>query len=302
MKTTATASLKRMTAPTLLLGLSLSVAACGEDDPADDTLTKVQGNFVAPESAHWDATNNVWYVSSLGQPPDNGVTPDAPAYISRISRDGTVIDERWVEMNGDFYGMDSLNGTLYVSHATDLLEVNIATGATNIVNVPGAIFLNDVAVGEGFVYLSDTIGNRIYRYTPGGTVETFSDDSLLVAPNGLLVDGATVLVGTLGSFPPDPSAMGGIYMLDAGGKATRLGTVSGFFDGFTKAGDQYLVSDFGGSVYLIDADDGQETLVANFTMAPHDLMATADIGYEPTTRTVMVPDLLGSTVRFFELP
>ena len=258
-----------------VLGLGLTTAACGDDGDGGTTpdaaavdgatvdgsdvdgaagiaLTSVTGTFVSPESAHWDSTNKVWYVSSFGQAFDlTGMTPDAPGYISRIGADGTVIDAKWVEMDGDFIGMAAMDGTLYVSHGSDLIEVDIAAGTTNAVAVPGAMSLNDVAVGGGKVYISDTVANTIFSYTPGGTPEVFSTDAMLVAPNGVYVDGDTVLVGTLGAFPPDPATPGGLYQLDSAGAATRLGTVSGLFDGIEKAGDSYLVSDFGGKIYLV---------------------------------------------------
>ena len=276
-------------------------AAPMEPDPV--SLRSVTGGFIAPESAHWDSENNVWYVSNYGQMADlSGQTPDAPGFISRIGADGTVIDERWLEMDGDFVGMATMDGMLYVSHGRDLIEIEIATKTVNTVDIPGAAFLNDVATGGGNVYVSDTVTNTIFRYTPGETPVVFSQDESLAAPNGLYVDGDSVVVATLGAFPPNPAMPGAIYWLDGNGIATRLGSLSGLFDGIEKVDDSYIVSDFGGSVYLVDADDGSEELVANFAVDPHNLMATADIGFDPSTRTVMIPDLIGQTLHWFVLP
>jgi hypothetical protein len=322
MNTMKITNLYRLGAAVFGASLALTTIACGDDGgdggdadaavvpDADNTpdasgeiaVTEIAGTFVGPESAHWDAANEVWYVSSFGQNLDlTGGTPDEPGYISRVAADGTVLEERFVELDGDFLGMAVMDGVLYVSHTTDLVEVTLADGATNTVAVPGAAFLNDVAVGNGVVYISDTGTNTIFQYTPGGQPEIFTQDAALVAPNGLFVDGDTLIVGTLGAFPPDPATLGGLFQVDAAGVATRLGATEGAFDGIEKIGDQYLVSDFAGIIYLVNAD-GSVEVVDNFAEDPHNLMSTADIGLDPDTRSVLIPDLVGNAAYLFTLP
>ncbi|MEM9488809.1 MAG: hypothetical protein AAGC55_06675, partial [Myxococcota bacterium] len=288
----------------LSLSLSLGVAACGDDGSGGDaiTLNPVTGTFVGPESAHWDATNNVWYVANLGQ---SGIgAPDQPCYITRIAADGTVMDERFVEIaEGDFVGTATMNGMLYVTHSgVNLVEIDPADPSNpTIIPVPDTMFINDVAAGDGTLYMSDTLANTIYRYTPGGEFETLSEDPALVAPNGVYVDGDEVIVGTLGAFPVDPDNQGGMFSIDAAGVATRIGTLEGAFDGIEKDGERYLVSDFDGTISLLSPSGDAET-VADFSQEPYSLVSVADIGFDPTSRTVMVPDLNGNSVAWFVLP
>lgn len=284
--------------------LALLVAACDDSDaPEEITLTEIAGSFVAPESAVWDPDNRVWYVASFGQ--DVGMdqqVPDAPGYISRVAADGTVLEERFVERDGDFLGMGILDGILYVGHGLDLIAVDLADGTVDTVGVPGAVFLNDVAVGNGAVYISDTVVNTIFRYEPGGQPEVFSQDPALIAPNGVFVDGDTLIVGTIGAFPPDPTKLGALYEVDATGTANRLGTLEGVFDGVEKVGDRYLVTEFNGPLYLVEPGTGDSELLVDVTEAPHGLASAADFGIDTATGSVLLTDLFGDKAFLFTLP
>ena len=77
--------------------------------------------------------------------------------------------------------------TLYVADVDELIEINVASGEI-VKRYPakGAIFLNDVAVGEdGTVYVSDTPMNTIWRLKDGNFEPWFANDDLN-GPNGLL--------------------------------------------------------------------------------------------------------------------
>lgn len=283
------------------LGLIFATAACGDDDIE---LTELAGQFDGPESAHWDASDQVWYVGNFGQNLDlSGATPDQPGYISKLDADGEMLDARFAEVaTGDVLGMAVLDGTLYASHGSDLLAIDTSTGAVDTIAVPDAAFLNDVATGNGAVFISDTGANTIYRYVPGGQLTVFSQDPALSAPNGLYVDGDAVMVANLGAFPPDASTPGGVFALDGNGAATRLGDFAGVLDGLEKIGDDYIISDFNGQIYRVDSADGTSELIIDVTLEPHNLSSSADIGLDPESGTVLVPDLAGNKAFLFDLP
>jgi hypothetical protein len=190
-----------------------------------------------------------------------------------------------------------LGDKLYAARTPHLVEIDIATGERAIIEIPGATFLNDMAAGDNVVYVSDSVTNIIHRYVPGGQPEIFSPDPALLGSNGLLVDGEQVLVATLGAFPPN--GMGGLFALDAGGSATRIGELTDNLDGLAKVGDAYLISDFGGTLSLVQPD-GTTEVVADLSLPDFGIMSTADIGYDPDSGAVMIPDLAGNNV--FSLP
>ncbi|MCB9631253.1 MAG: hypothetical protein H6721_03800 [Sandaracinus sp.] len=216
----------------------------------------VDADLRAPESAHWDATRGVWFVSSFGQAFDLSGATDSPAYVSRLAADGTVLDERLVELDGDLLGLAVLDGTLYASHGSELLAIDVDTRSVTPIAIPDAAFLNDVAAGRGAVYVSDTGNGRILRYVPGGAVEVVATD--LAALNGLLVEDDGLVVVTLGAFPPDASQPGAIFRVADDGTTTRLGSLSGAFDGIEADGDAYLVTEFGGVLWRVARDGSAE--------------------------------------------
>ncbi len=274
------------------------------DGGSQITATSIVGNFIGPESAQWDPVKQVWYVSNFGQNIDlTGGTADQPGYISKIAANGTVIDERFVEMPGDFVGMAVAGDTLYVSHVTELLAINTSTAVVTTIPVANSNFLNDVTESNGTIYISDSVTNIIFRYQAGmAEAEVFSRDAALVAPNGLKVDdNGQLIVATIGAFPPNPATPGALFKLDNQGVATQLGQLSGIFDGIETLDGDLIVSDFGGKIFRIDSA-GTETLVVNLSEAPNNLMSTADIGINPDDRTMLVPDLAGNRAYFVTLP
>ncbi|MEM9073313.1 MAG: hypothetical protein AAGE52_32710, partial [Myxococcota bacterium] len=245
------------------------------------------------------ANRGVWFVSNFGQNLDlSGATPDQPAYLSRLGPGGDVQEERVIEIDGDLLGIASLDGMLYVSHANELLEVNPDDGSVRPIAVEGAGFLNDVTAGNGAVFFSDTATNTIYRYAPGGPVEVFSQDPSLAAPNGLVVTDGQLYVATLGAFPPDPSTPGAIYRIANDGTATRFGDLDGVFDGIETDGDGWVVTDFNGTLWRVDASGSGELL---WDATTEGLQSTADIGFDPARRIVLVPDLAGNAAYLYEL-
>jgi sugar lactone lactonase YvrE len=283
----------------MALSLVIALSGCGGAAPSLPAFSTLAGDFRGPESAHWDPEAQVWYVTSWGQNLDlSGGTPDQPAYITRLDRDGTVLEQRVLEIDGDLLGVASLGDRLYVAHGNELLEVDPARGEARPIEIPGAMFLNDVATGRGAVYASDTGANRIYRYTPGGSVETYSSDPALTAPNGIVVEEDGILVVTLGAFPPDPATPGAVFRVGEDGAAERFGTVSAALDGIERDGDGWVVSEFGGKIWRLDSA-GRGTLLRDLTA--DGLSSSADIGFDPSRRVVLVPDLVGNTLHLLRL-
>ncbi len=248
---------------------------------------------------HWDPDAHVWYVTSFGQNLDlSGGTPDQPAYLTRLDREGALLDQQVFEIGGDLLGVASLGGRLYVAHGNELLEADPNRGDVRPIEIPGAMFLHDVATGRGAVYVSDTGANRIYRYTPGGSVETYSNDAALTAPNGIVVEEDGILVVTLGAFPPNPATPGAVFRVSDDGAAERFGTVSAALDGIERDGDGWVVSEFGGKIWRLDAA-GRGTLVRDLTI--DGLASSADIGFDPVRRVMLIPDLVGNSLHLLRL-
>ena len=287
----------------IVMIVALTAVACSHtentpDEAPDNTpgvsVQALDGPFEFPESAVWDQARGAWFVSNFGQAFDpTGGTPDAPGYISRLDADGKIVEARLVESDGDFLGLAMLDGMLYASRGGELWEIDPDSGQHTVIAVPGAGFLNDVAAGNGALYITDTGANAVHRVVPGQEPEIFSQDPALQAPNGIVVDGNAVIVATLGAFPPNPDSPGGVFVLDDAGDAQQLGTQTGLFDGIEKLGDEYIVTDITGPLWQIGAD-GQALELGNLTELG--LGSANDVGLDAATSTLLVSDLGSSQV------
>lgn len=84
-------------------------------------ITELSG-FNNPESIIKDENNNVIYVSNVnGNPTDK----DSNGYISKVSVDGKMITQKWIEGLHAPKGMVISNGKLFVADINDIVEIDI---------------------------------------------------------------------------------------------------------------------------------------------------------------------------------
>jgi DNA-binding beta-propeller fold protein YncE len=184
-------------------GLTLLCGALVVAQAEGPTLTSIwdlKGDFAAPESAYYHAASNSVFVSNI-----NGqiLERDGNGYISRLSPDGTVVGAKWVTELDAPKGMRSVGNTLWVSDIDDVVSIDIPKGQiTARVNVSGAQFLNDLATApDGTVYVSDSMLSRIYAVKDGQSSIFVEGADVVEQPNGLLVDGSRLILGTIGPAP-----------------------------------------------------------------------------------------------------
>jgi sugar lactone lactonase YvrE len=243
--------------------------------------------FQVPESVTWDAANNRMIVSNINGDPTQA---DGNGYLSLVDADGTVSTAEWVKGLDAPKGAAILDGRLYVADITRLRVVDLASGEYETVEVPGAVFLNDVTAGDGAVYVSDTFGNSVYRYQDG-KVEPFVAD--VPAPNGLLLDGQTLYVASMGQLAENQAdnKPGGFYSVDLASKALTKDEAAGdfgFLDGIVKVDGTLYVSDFmAGKIHRMVPDAVPEELA---TLG----MGSGDIGTDG--ENILVPMLMTGEV------
>ena len=245
---------------------------------ATDTILKT------PESVLYDKTRNVIYVANInGMPTDK----DKNGFISKLTADGKIETLEWVKGLDAPKGMGLYKNKLYVTDISKIVEIDIEKGKiSKTYNVPGAKFLNDITVDTaGVVYFSDYETNKIYTLTNGKVAVWLDKD--LNKPNGLLIESNRLLVAFSGSMD--------FKSYDLATKtATGIATEIGAGDGvayFGKPG-HYLVSDWNGTVYLIEPN-GNKNIVID-TKA--DKINSADIDFITETKTLLVPTFFNNRV------
>jgi sugar lactone lactonase YvrE len=285
----------------------LAATVLAQDDPTLTPVWNLTTGFAAPESAYYDAASNAVFVSSI-----NGqiLEKDGNGYISRLSVDGKMVAEKWATGVHAPKGLRSARGVLYAADIDSVVGFDVKSGKeVSRVVVAGAQFLNDLATApDGTVYVSDSTALKIFEVT-GSTSSVFVEGADVVEqPNGLLVDGARLILGTIGPAPVPGAARGGgargptpsghLYAFDRTSKQRTLLTTQpvGGIDGIELDGSGgLLVTDVIGQRLLRVNRTGEVTVLAKFTAGG------ADFGYIGARRLAIVPFLFSNSVAAYDL-
>ena len=297
----------RLLAGILALCAALAATVLAQADPTLTPVWNLTTGFAAPESAYYDAASNAVFVSSI-----NGqiLEKDGNGYITRLSPDGKVVAEKWATGLHAPKGLRSARGVLYAADIDQVVGFDIASGKeVSRVTVAGAVFLNDLATApDGTVYVSDSTALKIFE-VKGGTSSVFVEGAGVVEqPNGLLVDGARLVLGTIGPAPVPgaargggargPAASGHLYAFDRTSKQRTAVTTQpvGGIDGIELDGSGgLLVTDVIGQRLLRVSRAGDVTVLAKFTAGG------ADFGYIAARRLAVVPFLFSNSVAAYDL-
>ncbi|MFK8084190.1 MAG: hypothetical protein AB8B97_28220 [Granulosicoccus sp.] len=214
-----------------------------------------------PESVLVDTQRSQLYVSNIvGHPAET----DANGYLSRISVDGTVIEREWVTGLDAPKGMALVGNELLVADLNHLHIIDVETGLlTDSLAPDDAVFLNDVTSNENSAWISDLLTNTIWRYSDG-TLEPWLQSEELAHPNGLLVDGQRLLVGSWGTglqedFSTDEP--GALLAVDLASKAVSIVVHAvGNIDGIASVNGIIFVSDWLSGA-LLEVDEATKSFV-----------------------------------------
>jgi sugar lactone lactonase YvrE len=274
-----------------LLG-ALSLAATAHAQSAAHKLTRLwetEPALKVPESVRFDAKRKVLYVSNIdGQPWE----ADGKGSIAKVGLDGRVIAADWVT------GLDCPKGLalsddgkiLYAADLGGIVAIDIKSGKIkNKIAIPDGQQLNDlVNDGKGTLYVSDSKGKKVYA-VKDGKASVYLDETVLKGPNGLLVrDGALYVLDN-----------NSLNRVEAGKSLKVLADgMPGGVDGLEHVGGgDFLVSVWSGAVWYVKADGSKELLFDGKAVQT----STADIGWDPATRTVYVPTFSKNSVIAFKV-
>jgi hypothetical protein len=256
--------------------------------PAAAELWTVTEGIQTPESAYVDPASGDIYASSVaGMPAEK----DGKGSIAKISADGKTVNATWVTGLNAPKGLRSFEGTLWTTDIDEIVGIDMATGKIKSkTKVAGAQFLNDTAVGsDGTVYVTDMMANKIMALK-GGKTSVFAEGEDLEWPNGLLVEGDSLVVGGWGKPEADftTKVPGRLYKLDLKTKKKTLITPEPFanIDGLESDGKGgYIATDYlAGKVLRISAD-GQSSTLTTF------MPSTADIAFIAADNKLIVPHM-----------
>ena len=280
--------------PTLgsFLGALLLVATAQAQAPTTHKLTKVWESEAAlkvPESVRFDAKRKVLYVSNIDGEP---WIADGKGSIAKLGLDGKIIAAEWVT------GLDCPKGLalsadgkwLYAADAGGIVVIDIKKGKIKQkIAIPEGVQLNDLVAGDkGTLYVSDSKGKKVF-VVKDGKASVYLDESVLKGPNGLLVHNGSLYVldnNSLNRVEADKS----LKVLADG--------MPGGVDGLENVnGEDFLVSVWSGAVWYVNADGSKELLFDGKAVQT----STADIGWDPATKTVYAPTFFKNSVIAFKV-
>jgi hypothetical protein len=295
-----------MRSKTLLALASLALAGCGMLDPDhhDSRPWRVVsdtsfGGLVFPESVGCDATEKVLWIGNFGGTELKPAEKDGLGYISKVSLDGKVLEQRAFNVTMNKPKGIWIEGTrLWVADIDSVWIFDTKTRQGRKLTIPGIVFANDVAVRGGTLYVSDNRSDQIFTVEPADflaasvqprTVSVLSKKD--VNPNGIwpAKDGSLLMAGFVA--PDKPRA---IFSMGRDGTLKALGAPIGRLDGLYEMRDgAFIATDWNsGSLFRWTAKDGMTTLAKDFK-GPADFCVMGDI--------VFVPDLVKSEVRVVRL-
>jgi DNA-binding beta-propeller fold protein YncE len=283
-----------------LIGLIASlVIFCTEAHAAGPKLLWETKGFAQPESVVVDPATGAIYVSNIA---GAVMQKDGNGFISKLNGEGKIVTRQWVKGLNSPTGLALRDRTLYVADVDQLVEINAASGEI-LKRYPakGAIFLNDVAVDvDGTVYVSDTPTNTIWRLKDGSFEPWLANDKLN-GPNGLLVQGDTLIVASLGKIPgagqkKEIAGLWQISLKDQSVTPVGNGKPIGNLDGLELLQPGvYLVTDWAdGALYRVDQKGKAEMLI--------DLhQGSADLTYLPDKKIALIPLMLDNSLAAYRL-
>jgi sugar lactone lactonase YvrE len=282
----------------LALLIASLILFCAEAQAAPKLLWEAKG-LAQPESVVVDPATGAIYVSNIV---GAVMQKDGNGFIAKLSGDGKILTKQWVKGLDAPTGLALHDRTLYVADVDQLVEINAASGEI-LKRYPakGAVFLNDVAVdADGVVYVSDTPTNTIWRLKDGSFEPWLANDKLN-GPNGLLVQGDSLIVASLGRIPSvgqkqELAGLSVVSLKDQSVTPLGNGKPIGNLDGLQLLQPGvYLVTDWAaGALYRVDAKGNAEQLI--------DLnQGSADLAYLPDKKTVLVPMMLDNSLVAYRL-
>jgi hypothetical protein len=268
---------------------------------------KTVPGFKFPESCAYDPTADVLYVGSFGGTELKSGEKDNNGYISKVSPDGKMLEERFLPIAGVTMnkpkGIWVAGSRLWVTDIDSVWVFHTKTRTGKKLAIPGAQFANDVAIVGDTLYISDNRGDAIYTVTPADFLTLSDKDAKItttssqkgVNPNGIYPakDGSLLMVGS-----KSDKEKRGIWSMKPGQQPAALSKEIGRLDGLYQMNDgTLLITDWDtGSLFAWTEKAGMTPIASGFK-GPADFCVYPHAG----GTMVVVPDLVKSELRIIQL-
>lgn len=260
----------------LLIVVLLSPVSSHADDlddarrPVLHQIWSLDG-FQNPDSVVWDPLQKLFFVSNMNGAAD---AKDGNGFISKVAPAGKMIDKAWVTGLNAPNGLAIIGRRLYTADIDELDQISFSDGAITRFPAPGAKLLTDVTGDEfGRIYVSDMLGDAIYRLDELGKFGMWAKSPVFSAPNAIVAEKKRLIVGSWGKITNGlqtsvPGHLLAVSIVDRTvqplGSGAPIGNIGGvesdgkgrYFVTDSVAGVLYWVSPSGAFVKLMDLGQG----------------------------------------------
>lgn len=181
----------------MIAALLLSTAAVASPAHAEFAEAWRAEGYAMPESVVYDEAGGALYVTNINSADQSS---NGMGYVTKANPDGSIATEKFTDGLNAPRGIDMANGKLYVASNGEVLEIDAASG--EVVErhaVENALFNDVLALPDGRVLITETMGGSIYAIDNGEFSQWLADPALTGA-NGLLLVGDQVLVASIGDL------------------------------------------------------------------------------------------------------
>jgi hypothetical protein len=261
------------------------------------TQVAVLKGFDKPECVVVDADSGMAYVSNVaaateGEGFGRFWADDGTGFISRLEN-GKIDRLKWIDSTEDAKlngpkGMCIARGKLWINDNHRLLAYPLVGGKREVIEIPDAKSVNDLAARGDIVYVTDTGTGRIHRLTTDGMSEIPSPEAV----NGVTArDGKLFAVswGLHEVYELDPEGKKPPQAFGLADQFESLDTIEALDDG------SLIVSDFLGGKVCVVAPDRKSVRTIVKTTTP------ADVGLDRKRMLLYVPSLMKDVVEVYQL-
>ncbi len=249
-------------------------------------LWRTKAVFATPESVLYNAKEKILYVSNINGKP---IERNKKGYISKLSLEGTVLNQKWITGLNAPKGMGMYKRFLYVTDIDSLVKIDIASGKIQKrYGIMGAIYLNDIAIdNSGKVYISDMKTRNMFIFD-GKSVSHYHSLPDGTISNGLFIEKEYLFVGT----------NRGVMRINLKNKKIRLMNQKiGGIDGLKKIGKKmFITSDWKGKVEIVK--NGNVAILIDTTSKK---VNAADFEYIPKKKLIIIPTFFDNRVVAYSL-
>jgi len=256
-------------------------AASAAPTPRSAPVRTIAGaGFDEPENLVYDSLSDVYLVSNIG---GGGPARDDNGFVSRVAPDGRVLTLTWIAGGRNGVELDSPKGlairgdTLAVADIGAVRLFDRRTGRLlRSITLPGLV-MNDVAFApDGSIWVTDTGPDRdktpvdttrdldaVWHVRADGTVRAAARGLWLDRPDGIVVDGRSVLVATFGG-----RRLERVWAADRNEPTNVEELPAGRLDGLRRLADGSLLLtswDAGAVWHLWQGDEPRRELIGGLT-------------------------------------